>query len=248
MVPAVIPTGIIFAVLDCDADAIEAWNRWYDLEHTPPNVWLPGVILSRRYVAPPELHELRVADPGSAFADQRGTFITVYTVCEDPGQAVAGMSTLRDKLYAEGRMNFPPEKKVVRDGDAMILESALSSVELKLPAAEVPFLGHTGMLVVQRSGEGAVAQWYLQEWAPAVVSLEGVHGMMTLRASRQADAHTDLVFFEGDAVEQTRAIRARAPHHPEGQVITEAPFLLIDPLRYPWAEAIRKSSLPATVT
>ncbi|MGR7001735.1 hypothetical protein ACU686_33050 [Yinghuangia aomiensis] len=31
------PTGIIFAALDCDADVIEAWNRWYDLEHTPPD-------------------------------------------------------------------------------------------------------------------------------------------------------------------------------------------------------------------
>ena len=53
------PTGIIFAGLDCDADSIEAWNRWYDLEHVPPNVSMAGVMLGRRYVAPPELHDLR---------------------------------------------------------------------------------------------------------------------------------------------------------------------------------------------
>ena len=53
-------TGIIFAALDCDADAIEDWNRWYDLDHTPANVVLPGVQLSRRYVATPELHEQRL--------------------------------------------------------------------------------------------------------------------------------------------------------------------------------------------
>jgi hypothetical protein len=29
--------------------------------------------------------------------------------------------------------------------------------------------------------------------------------------------------------------------------MADAPFLLIDPLRYPWAEAIRRSSLPQTV-
>ncbi|HLY82177.1 MAG TPA: hypothetical protein VKQ71_04285, partial [Acidimicrobiales bacterium] len=69
-----IPAGIILAVLDCDADSIEAWNRWYDLEHVPPNVWLPGVMLGRRYVAPPDLHELRVTDPSSSMANQRGTF------------------------------------------------------------------------------------------------------------------------------------------------------------------------------
>jgi len=70
------PTGIIFAALDCDADAIEAWNRWYDLEHTPMNVCLDGVMLSRRYVAPPALHAARVVPEGSAFAGGRATFLT----------------------------------------------------------------------------------------------------------------------------------------------------------------------------
>jgi len=242
-----IPTGIILAVLDCDADAIEAWNRWYDLEHTPPNVWLPGVMLSRRYVSPPDLHELRQVDPTSAFAGGRGTFITVYTVCEEPAATVAGMSTLRDKLYAEERMNFPPEKKVVRDGDALTLLGAVSAASLKLPREEVPFVGHTAVLVIQRTGSDAVASWYEQEWAPRVVSLEGVHGVMTLQSSRRADARTDFVFFEGDAVEQTGAIRAGAPHHAEAAISADAPFLLIEPLRYPWAEAIRNSSLPQTV-
>jgi hypothetical protein len=242
-----IPTGIIFAVLDCDADAIEAWNRWYDLEHTPPNVWLPGVLLSHRYVAPPELHDLRVVDPSSAFAAQRGTFITIYTVCEDPAATVAGMSTLRDKLYAEERMNFPPEKKVVRDGDAMTLVAALSSPELKLPAEEVPFVGHTGLLVVQMTGAPDVATWYDQDWAPRVAALDGVHGVMTFQSSRQVEGRTHLVVFEGDATEQTRAIRSVAPHHEQAQVTADAPFLLIEPLRYPWAHAIRNSSLPQTV-
>jgi hypothetical protein len=242
-----IPTGIILAVLDCDADAIEAWNRWYDLEHTPPNVWLPGVMLSHRYVAPPELHALRMVDPSSPFAAGRGTFITVYTVCEEPAATVAGMSTLRDKLYAEDRMNFPAEKKVVRDGDALTLVGAASAAALNLPREEVPFVGHTAVLVIQRTGTDAVASWYEQAWAPQVVSLDGVHGVMTLQSSRRADARTDFVFFEGDAVDQTLAIRAGAPHHPEATISADAPFLVIEPLRYPWAEAIRKSSLPKTV-
>jgi hypothetical protein len=243
----VIPTGVIFAVLDCDADSIEAWNRWYDLEHTPPNVWLPGVMLSRRYVAPPDLHELRVVDPASAFAAQRGTFITVYTLSEEPAATVAGMSTLRDKLYAEERMNFPPEKKVVRDGDAMKLRAAVSSAEIKLPRDEVPFVGHTAMLVVQLVGSDDVVTWYEGDWAERVVSLDGVHGVMTLQSSRQSDGVTAMIFYEGDAAQQTQAIRAHAPHHPDAHIMADAPFLLIDPLRYPWAEAIRQSSLPKSV-
>ena len=46
-------SGIIFASVDCDADAIEGWNRWYDLEHLPPNIALPGIMSGKRYVAPP---------------------------------------------------------------------------------------------------------------------------------------------------------------------------------------------------
>lgn len=242
-----IPTGIIFAVLDCDADSIEVWNRWYDLEHVPPNVWLPGVMLGRRYVSPPDLHEVRVVDPASAFAADRGTFLTVYTLCEPPGATVAQMSTLRDKLYAEDRMTFPPEKKVVRDGDAMELVSAVSSAELKLPSAEVPFVGHTGLLVVQRQAEDQVSAWYRGDWAGRVVQLAGVHGVMTVHSSRHEEQETDLIFFEGDPVQQTKAIRAAAPHHPAARILADAPFVLIDPLRYPWAQAIRDSSLPATV-
>ena len=54
-------SGIIFASIDCDADAIEDWNRWYDLEHLPPNIALPGIMSGKRYVAPPDLHEDRIA-------------------------------------------------------------------------------------------------------------------------------------------------------------------------------------------
>ena len=243
-----IPTGIILAVLDCDADSVEAWNRWYDLEHTPPNVVLPGVMLSHRYVAPPELHEARVVDATSALANQHGTFLTIYTLCDDPAKTIAGMTTLRDKLYAEGRMNFPPEKKVVRDGDALTLAAATSAAELKLPPEEVPFLGHTGILLVQRSGDAATDEWYEKEWSPQVVRHDGVNGVMTFRSGRQPNARTDIVLFEGDAVERTNAIREGAPHHPDVSVTAEAPFLLIEALRYPWAEAISRSTLPKTVS
>ena len=242
-----IPTGIILAVLDCDADAIEQWNRWYDLEHVPPNVVLPGVMTGRRYVAPPELHELRVTDPASALAAQRGTFLTIYTLCDPPAETLAGMSTLRDRLYAEDRMRFPPEKKVVRDGDAMAIVTAVSSPDIRLPAAEVPFVGHTGLLMVQRKGSPEVARWYTEDRAPRVAAVDGVHGIVTLQSGRDPGMQTDLILFEGEAPACTAAVRAAAPHHDDAVVLADAPFLLIDPLRYPWAEAIRRSSLPQTV-
>ncbi|HEX4244744.1 MAG TPA: hypothetical protein VHY77_04190, partial [Acidimicrobiales bacterium] len=118
-------TGLICAVLDCDADSIEAFNRWYDLEHVPPNVSLAGVMAGHRYAAPPDLHGLRVTDPSSPLAGGRGTFVTIYTLCQPPLEVVAGMAELREVLYDSGRMNFPADKKVVRDGGALEIVSAL---------------------------------------------------------------------------------------------------------------------------
>jgi hypothetical protein len=240
-------TGVICAVLDCDADSIEAFNRWYDLEHVPPNVSLAGVMLGHRYAAPPDLHALRVTDPSSPLAGGRGTFVTIYTLCRPPLEVVAGMAELREVLYATDRMSFPAEKKVVRDGGALELVSAVSSPDLALPAIDVPFVGHNGILMVRRRSTDEVASWYHQDWSTAVAGLEGVHGVMSLRFAGGDGDQLDLVFLEGDVAERTKAIRDRVPHHPEATVVVDAPFVLIDPLRYPWVEAIVGSDLPKTI-
>ena len=242
-----VPTGIILAVLDCDLDSVEQWNRWYDLEHVPPNVRLPGVMTGRRYVSPPGLHALRVVAPTSSLAGGRGSFLTIYTLCAEPAGTLAGMSTLRDTLYAEDRMQFPAEKKAVRDGDGMALVAAASSPAIRLPPEEVPFVGHTGLLFVQRRCPPELHEWYGAEWLPRAAAVEGVHGVMTFQSSRDAAARTDLVLFEGDAAALTGAIRAAAPHHAGAEVTADAPYLVIEPLCYPWAGAMRASDLPATV-
>jgi hypothetical protein len=133
-------TGIIFAGLDCDADSIEEWNRWYDLEHVPPNVSMPGVMLGRRYVAPPPLHAARVVDAASGFAGGRGTFLTIYTLCGDPAAAFDDMTVLRDELYGNNRMTFPAEKKAVRGRRAGVDLGCRGSSH---PCAHRrPFVGH----------------------------------------------------------------------------------------------------------
>jgi hypothetical protein len=241
-------TGIIFAGLDCDADSIEAWNRWYDLEHVPPNVAMPGVMLGRRYVAPPELHEARIVDASSGFAGGRGTFLTIYTLCGDPGAAFADMTELRDVLYDGDRMRFPAEKKAVREGDVLGLTWAVADPTRTLVAGDVPFVGHTALLVVERHGDDVPAGWYRDVWAPAVVALDGVHGVMSTVSSTREGLALDLVFLEGDPAELARRIRSAAPQHEASTVILDAPFLAIDPLRYPWADAIRSSTLPRTVS
>ena len=240
-------TGIIFAGLDCDADAIEEWNRWYDLEHVPPNVSMPGVMQGNRYVAPPPLHDARVVASDSGFADKRGTFLTIYTLAGDPARAFDDMTVLRDKLYDGDRMRFPAEKKAVREGDVLRLEWCVPDPARTLLPADVPFVGHTGIVAVQRRGSDAVAAWYRDEWGPKVVALDGVHGVASFASLTRGGLLLDLVYIEGDGAEVAGRVRAAAPHHPDATVVLDAPFDRIDPLRYPFADAIRASDLPKTV-
>jgi hypothetical protein len=241
------PTGIIFAGLDCDADSIEAWNRWYDLEHVPPNVSMAGVMLGHRYVAPPALHTLRHALPESGFAASRGTFVTIYTLCQAPESVFATMTTLRDKLYAENRMNFPPDKKIVREGDVFRASWAVSSPAIMLPPEDIPFVGHTGIVCIQRQGNDEVRKWYRDTWAPRVVNLHGIHAVSSLSSHNREGLDMDIVFVEGDVGVAAQLVRASVGHHADARIVLDAPFDLIQPLRYPFAAVIRESALPKTV-
>lgn len=233
------PSGIIFAALDCDTDAIETWNRWYDLEHTPMNVSLAGVMLSRRYVAPPALHAARVTAEGSPFAAGRATFLTTYVLGGDPQLAFDAMSTELPKLYEQGRMTFPAEKKAVREGDVFAATAAVGDPVRQLAAVDVPFVGHTGVIVVQRHRPDPGR-------AERLVAAEGVHGVWTLESRNRPGLELELTFVEGDVAGLARWLREHVPH--EGEVVLDAPYELIDPLRYPWAESIRASDLPRTVS
>jgi hypothetical protein len=237
-------TGIIFAALDCDADAIEAWNRWYDLEHTPPNVALPGIMLSRRYVAPAELHDVRVATPGGPYADGRSVFLTVYTLADDPKRVFDGMVGLRERLVAADRM-FPDEQKIVRMGDVLARRFVHADPVLKADPADVAFIGHTSVIAVERAGGDP--GWYEGVWAPRAVAVDGVHAVTEYASLNRPGTSLDLLFVEGEPLSVLKAVRDAAPHAPDATVALEGAFLLIDPLRYPWADGIRASWLPKTV-
>ena len=70
--------------------------------------------------------------------------------------------------------------------------------------------------------------------------------MWSLESRSRPGLHLDLVFVEDDPGGRAVAIREAVP--PSGEVIVDAPYQLIDPLRYPWAEDIRRSDLPKTIS
>jgi hypothetical protein len=239
-------TGIIFAALDCDGDAIEDWNRWYDLDHTPANVVLPGVQLSRRYVATPELHDQRVTQAGSPFDGGRSTFLTIYTLCEEPKATFVTMTAVREKLLAADRM-FADDKKAVRDGDVYQIGHGVAAPDLNVTPDEIPFLCHSSVGVILRRGSDEVRRWYRDQFAPQSVAVAGVLALASFSSINRPGLDIDLLLLEGDPVEATAARRKAVAHHPDAEVVVDGAFLLMEPLQYPWAQAIRDSWLPATV-
>ena len=240
-------TGIILAALDCDLDVIEEWNRWYDLEHLPPNVALDGVMFGHRYVATPDLHALRTTSDASGFSGQRASFLTIYTLSGDPQSVFTGMSDLREELVAAGRM-FPDEKKAVREGGVFGIRWTASDPVLKAAVIDVPFLQHTGIVVVQRRQDDQLEGWYRTTFAERAVAVPGVSAVLGYESLTRPGVALEIVLLEGDPAESADRLTTSVAHHPDAEVAVEAPFSLISPLRYPWADDLRSSGLPETVS
>ncbi len=236
--------GIIFTALDTDHDNIESWNRWYDLEHLPPNIAMPEIAGGCRYVAPPELHEIRLPVVGThpGFDNGKGVNVTIYLTAVDPGDAIAAMTEFREVLDAAGRMEGAG-RRAVRTGDAMDLSWVVGDPALRLDDRDVPHLGHTGIRVVLRRGGGDDAR----SVAEAAVGVEGVHGVMSCASRFFPGLEADIYLLSGVTADVTLAIRAAAPYGGGAEIVLDAPFDGIAPLDYSFADRIRASDLPAVL-
>lgn len=231
--------GIIFTALDTDHDNIESWNRWYDLEHLPPNIAMDEIADGRRYVAPPELHDIRLpAKPWPGFEDGRGVNVTIYLTAVDPGEAIAAMTAFREVLEAAGRMEGAGNR-TVRTGDAMDLRWVVGDPKLNLDDRDVPYIGHTGIRVVLRRGgqAGAVAE--------RAVGVEGVHGVMSFASRFFAGLEADIYLLSGVTAQATLECRSAAGYGSDSEIVLDAPYDAITPLDYSFAARIRAGSLPA---
>lgn len=232
--------GIIFTALDTDHDNIESWNRWYDLEHLPPNLAMPEIAAGCRYVAPPELHEIRLPASGthSGFEDGKGVNVTIYLTAVDPGEAIQAMTEFREVLEAAGRMEGAG-RRAVRTGDAMDLSWVVGDPELRLDDRDVPHLGHTGIRVVLRRGDGDA-----RSVAEAAVGVDGVHGVMSFASRFFPGLEADIYLLTGSTAAATLSLRETARYGADADLVLDAPFDGIAPLDYSFADRIRASDLP----
>lgn len=167
----------------------------------------------------------------------------MYTLTGDPQIAFDDMSTLRERLIDSGRMAFPEDQKAVREGDCFQSVDAFVSSPTKLVPMDVPFVGHTGVVIRHRRG----GQTQSLERAARLVDLDFVHGVWSLTSRLRDGLDMDMVFVEGDAAQAARTMRTAEPADSATEVLVDAPYDRINPMNYPWADSIRNSDLPKTV-
>jgi hypothetical protein len=112
-----------------------------------------------------------------------------------------------------------------------------------LVPADVPFVGHTGVVLRQRRG----GQEASLDRAARLVELEFVHGVWSLSSRLRDGLDMDIVFVEGDAAVAAKEMREAEPVDSTTQILVDAPYDRINPMHYPWADEIRNSDLPKTV-
>jgi hypothetical protein len=240
----VLSSGVIIAALDSVPDAIESWNRWYDLDHLPPNVALPGIMSGRRYVANPELNALRTGEQDSWWADRKASFLTIYTLCGEIMETFGAMVTLRDELDAAGRM-FAEDLKVVRGGDGLTLERATGRSGLTNEASELPFLGHCGLVVLRNREAGSFNEADHETLAAALLSGAAGSALLSYKSAVVPGSGLHVLLLEGDVTGRAKVVADALQRAADG-LFSQAAYSAIEPHSYPWADELRAAGLPRT--
>ena len=98
--------GMTIGFLDAEPGFAEEFNRWYDMDHLPENVALPGIVGARRYAATPEDKAFRQSTKMKEFSEGQGTFCTTYLIgAEDLVGSRSAMDPLAHRLMEEGRFS-----------------------------------------------------------------------------------------------------------------------------------------------
>jgi hypothetical protein len=209
-------TGIVFVTHDVEPDAVGDWCRWYDTEHLPEYVALPGVMGAQRYHATPELHSLRGADPAAPFADGRSTFLTIYHLCADD---IVGtfkrMAEAGNGWASEGRL-FTPGRSHSRHAELLRFDWALPRPGLPVSAAALAHVRHSGIQaalgdVPDVAMRPAVADWYRTVHAPDVLEVPGFAVALRFASVQNAGRHLVLFLLDDEPAKAVRNVRTHVP-------------------------------------
>ncbi len=174
-------TGMVMGLIDVPGEHTKDFNTWYDFDHLPEFVSVPGIIAGRRYVATPDCKAVRPPAASEALADGKGTYCTTYLI------GARGFGKLKRDWEAHAQ-HIRQEHRLFRHGNVVEmvfwrLEFALARNGIPVAAEAVPYLGHTGIMVVQTEVADAarraeVHQWYQDVHAHDLVALPGIAAAM----------------------------------------------------------------------
>ncbi len=207
--------GIVIALIDVPQEHTEAYNRWYDFDHLPEFAALPGMLLGRRYVAPPEYKTLRPASPLPELADGRATYCTTYLIGDADFDAVRKRWSERAEELMKQRRMFRHGK--IADVGYYRLDYTRVRDDIPVSAAAAPHIRDTGIMIVMTEVADAaqrpeVDQWFRDVHAPDLLGVHGVTAAMRFsRIDTPAGRYVNLYTLEGDPIETKRDLDRRIP-------------------------------------
>jgi hypothetical protein len=163
---------------------------WHDQDHKPEVVGtVPGIFISQRWVAPPEMKELW---PPSSLNAGGGEYVNLYWTTTTPDELDTDFQVLGRRLESVGRME--PMRHIQRTwGRRLRPVSAMIRVGLPLSADAVTCATqNTGlMLSIEEMSDGperdAYARWHEAEHLPMILET----GIFTCAVKLMSEAAED---------------------------------------------------------
>jgi hypothetical protein len=233
--------GLTLILIDCDDDYAAHWNRWYDLDHIPEFLALPGVVAARRYLASSELLAARPPSAIAGLGPGLARYCTLVMVGPDAAAAAIGregMAAVHNRLIdVEGRM--PDWSRITPryiDGFDLVAATAGSGMPVSVDA--LAHLAHRGVLIELRSdnvadrasGQSGVLA-HLEFRISALPGVDAPWDEEPANASARPD-RLDLYLLDRDPAEIARSSTARFISAPDASVVFQGLFRTIDALQY----------------
>ena len=207
--------GIVIALIDVPQEHTEAYNRWYDFDHLPEFAALPGMLLGRRYVAPPEYKALRPPSPLPELADGRGSYCTTYLIGDPDFDAVRKRWSERADALMKQRRMFRHGK--IADVGYYRLDYSRVRDDIPVSADAAPHLRDTGIMIVltevaEAARRAEVDQWFRDVHAPDLLEVHGVTAAMRFsRVDLPPGRYANVYLLEDDPLETKRDLDRRIP-------------------------------------
>jgi hypothetical protein len=168
-------TGLLLVWVEMPRDREGEFNEWYDLDHMPEVVAVPGVIGGERYYAEDDLMRFRASrEDAPPIGDAR--FCNIYFLSDPDLPAVAAR-------MAETGKRLAAEKRLFRHGRIVFsatyrLIHTYAAGRIRASAEALPYLRHRGLQVAMGSVPdpkdiAEATEWWHSDHYPDMLKVPG---------------------------------------------------------------------------